>query len=364
MKKKILVIGGAGFIGSNASLYFKKRGWEVAILDNLSRAGTEINLRSLLMEEKISYEHGDVRDMNEVDAVFKKHPRLDAVLHLAAQVAVTTSLIDPVADFYTNALGTLNVLEGIRKYAPDCALLYSSTNKVYGGLEHRKVVLEDGCYSFEGKAAGINEEEPLDFHSPYGCSKGAADQYVRDYARIYGLRTFVIRQSCIYGTRQYGVEDQGWVAWFTIAAVMGKPITVYGDGCQVRDILWVKDLLRLYELCIHSNIQAGVYNAGGGYRNSVSVKEVLRLLETRLDRKLQTRFGEWRPGDQKLFISDNGKALRELGWQPTTSVAQGIDRLMNWVDQNKQTIRNAQNEIAGLPVLEKKIALANALPAS
>jgi CDP-paratose 2-epimerase len=359
--KRMLIIGGAGFIGSNAARYFRSRGWDVSIMDNLSRPGTETNLRSLLLDEKVGFIHGDVRNRDEVDATFKKEPKLDAVLHLAAQVAVTTSVLDPVTDFYINAVGTLNVLEALRRYSPGCALLFASTNKVYGGLERRTVVLENGRYQFEFNIAGIDEEEPLDFHSPYGCSKGAADQYVRDYARIYGLRTFVIRQSCIYGTRQYGVEDQGWVAWFTIAAVLGKPITIYGDGRQVRDVLWVGDLLELYELCINSGLNAGVYNAGGGLQNCVSVREVIGLLETKLQRKLQTAFGEWRPGDQKLFISDNGRAFRDLGWRPTTSVTQGIDDLIDWVDRNRQTIGNAQNEMVGLSIVQDKLAVSTAM---
>jgi CDP-paratose 2-epimerase len=362
--KQILIIGGAGFIGSNAALYFRSRGWNVVILDNLSRPGTATNLRSLLAEIDVKFIDGDVRNSEEVNAVFKNHSKLDAVLHLAAQVAVTTSVIDPVNDFHINALGTLNVLEALRRYAPRCTLLYSSTNKVYGELEHRKVVMDKGRYRFEGNLLGINEDEPLDFHSPYGCSKGAADQYVRDYARIYGLRTFVIRQSCIYGTRQYGVEDQGWVAWFTIAAVLGKPITIYGDGRQVRDVLWVGDLLELYERCINSGPESGVYNAGGGLQNSVSVREVLGLLETKLERKFKTSYGEWRPGDQKLFISDNTKSLRELGWCPTTSTHQGIEMLTEWVDQNKQTIKNAQTEMTRITVPLQKVAISNAMAGS
>jgi len=362
--KQMLITGGAGFIGSNAALYFRRRGWNVVIFDNLSRPRTSTNLDSLLTEENVSFVYGDIRNSEEVNETFKKYPKLDAVLHLAAQVAVTTSVCDPVNDFHINALGTLNVLEALRHYTPASALIYSSTNKVYGELAHRQVVVEDGRYRFANDLLGINEDEPLDFHSPYGCSKGAADQYVRDYARIYGLRTFVIRQSCIYGTRQYGVEDQGWVAWFTIAAILGKAITIYGDGRQVRDVLWVGDLVELYERCINSSLKAGVYNAGGGLQNCVSVREVLELLETKLRRKLKRSFDEWRPGDQKLFISDNTKSFNELGWCPTTSITQGIEALVEWVEQNKYTIRNAKSDITDVSMHQQKKAVSNAMVVS
>lgn len=307
-------------------------------MDNLGRPGSESNLQSLMQEVDIDFFRGDIRRREEVNEVFRKIRPFDAVLHLAAQVAVTTSITDPVNDFEINALGTLNVLETIRAETPRTSLIYASTNKVYGGLDDHSVVLRSEKYELEKDDLGISEQQPLDFHSPYGCSKGAADQYVRDYARIYNLRTFVIRQSCIYGTRQYGVEDQGWLAWFAIAALRGKQITVYGDGRQVRDALWVADLLDLYDRCLQSDRESGVYNAGGGSERSVSVREVIRLLESKLGRAIPHTYGERRPGDQKLFISDNTKALRELGWRPTTSVSQGMDQLLEWIKQNLPAI--------------------------
>ena len=316
-------------------------------MDNLSRPGTERNLQSLMQEAKVEFFRGDIRRREEVNEVFRKIGAIDAVLHLAAQVAVSTSVIDPVDDFEINAMGTLNVLETVRELAPESSLIYASTNKVYGSLDSCSVVLRDKRYEFEKRAGGISEQQPVDFHSPYGCSKGAADQYVKDYARIYELRTFVIRQSCIYGARQYGVEDQGWLAWFAIAALQGKKITIYGDGCQVRDVLWVADLLDLYDRCLNSTRKSGLYNAGGGIDRSLSVREALRLLESKLARPVHFTLDQWRPGDQKLFISDNTKALTELSWQPTTSVSEGIDALLDWVKQNMTAIAACSNRLVG-----------------
>lgn len=344
--KRILIIGGAGFIGSNAALYFSKRGWKVFVMDNLARPGSESNLQSLMQETEVDFFRGDIRRREEVDEVFRKIRPVDAVLHLAAQVAVTTSITDPVNDFEINALGTLNVLEAMRAEAPESSLIYASTNKVYGGLDDHNVVLRTEKYELDQDDQGISEQQPLDFHSPYGCSKGAADQYVRDYSRIYNLRTFVIRQSCIYGTRQYGLEDQGWVAWFAIAALQGKKITIYGDGRQVRDVLWVGDLLDLYERCLHSDRESGVYNAGGGIERSVSVREVIQLLESKLGSPIPHTYGEWRPGDQRLYISDNTRAFDELGWRPATSVSQGMDQLLEWIKQNIAAIAASGDHLA------------------
>lgn len=354
--KRILIIGGAGFIGSNAALHFSRRGWEVSVMDNLSRAGSESNLQSLMQETEVDFFRGDIRRRDELTEVFRKVRPVDAVLHLAAQVAVTTSITDPVNDFEINALGTLNVLETMRAETPGSSLIYASTNKVYGGLDDLNVISGTEKYELEKGDQGISEQQPLDFHSPYGCSKGAADQYVRDYSRIYNLRTFVIRQSCIYGTRQYGVEDQGWLAWFAIAALQGKQITVYGDGRQVRDVLWVADLLDLYDRCLNSDRESGVYNAGGGIERSVSVREVIQLLESKLGWSIAHAYGDWRPGDQKLFISDNTKAFRELGWRPATSVSQGMDQLLEWIKQNIPAIAAAGDRLAGdAPLIPREL---------
>ena len=232
---KYLVTGGAGFIGCNAARRWLERGHDVVVLDDLSRRGADSNLDWLREQGRFVFERVDIRDDAALDAALARHRDTQVILHLAAQVAVTTSVTEPRHDFEVNALGTFNLLESTRRHAPSAAFLYASTNKVYGGLEHVRVEQRNGRYAFRDSPRGISEAEPLDFHSPYGCSKGAADQYVRDYARIYGMRTVVFRQSCIYGWRQFGVEDQGWVAWFTIAAVTGKPVTIYGDGRQVRD---------------------------------------------------------------------------------------------------------------------------------
>jgi CDP-paratose 2-epimerase len=262
----------------------------------------------------------------------------DIIVHLAAQVAVTTSVVKPREDFEINALGTFNVLEAARASGRKPIFVYSSTNKVYGGMDDVRIAENDDRYYYADFPNGISEERILDFHSPYGCSKGCGDQYVRDYARIYGLRTVVMRQSCIYGTRQFGVEDQGWVAWFVIAAVTGRPITIYGDGKQVRDILFVEDLLDAYDAAIeHPEIAAGqVFNLGGGAEKTISVwKEFFPMLEKLLGKPLEVKWGDWRPGDQKVYISNIGKAEKILKWQPKIGVQEGVRRLFDWVKLNK-----------------------------
>jgi CDP-paratose 2-epimerase len=339
MKRKMLITGGAGFIGTNAALYFAQRGWKVRVFDDFSRPGSHENARGLGREESVDIFRGDVRRPDDLEGAMKGfHP--EAVLHLAAQVAVTTSVEDPRTDFEINALGTFNVLEAVRRFAPGASFLFASTNKVYGSLEQRSVEPSKGRYGFAGGLEGISEAEPLDFHSPYGCSKGAADQYVRDYGRIYGLQTCVVRQSCIYGTRQYGIEDQGWIAWFVIAALLERPITVYGDGRQVRDILWVDDLLDLYARWLEAPASPAIYNAGGGAERSVSVLEVLDLLDAQLGRRVSRRFADWRPGDQKIFVSDTRKAEFELGWRPAVFPGEGMRRLVGWAVDHLDEIRS------------------------
>ena len=338
MKGRMLITGGAGFIGTNAALSFASRGWDVQILDNFSRPGSEENAEALSRQIPVEVRRGDVRRPEDLEAAMSGRAP-DAVLHLAAQVAVTTSVTDPRADFEINALGTFNALEAVRCHAPRAKFLFASTNKVYGALEGQAVELVDGRYRLVRKPDGIAEDEPLDFHSPYGCSKGAADQYVHDYGRIYDLQTYVVRQSCIYGIRQYGIEDQGWIAWFAIAALLGRDVTVYGDGRQVRDALWVDDLIELYARCLDADTAPAIYNAGGGAARSVSVLEVLNLLEEQLGRRIGRRFSDWRPGDQRVFVSDNGKAERELAWTPRVSVREGLGRLVRWTADNLNDIR-------------------------
>lgn len=334
---KWVITGGAGFIGCHAASRFHREGHRVVVVDNLSRKGAELNLGWLRDQGVSDFVKLDVRDADAVNALLAEHADADAVLHLAGQVAVTTSVANPREDFETNALGTLNVLEAVRLAAGGRpAVLYSSTNKVYGNLEHVRVVERGGRYAYEDRPGGVDEREPLDFHSPYGCSKGAGDQYVRDYARIYGLKTVVFRQSCVYGTRQFGIEDQGWVAWFCLAVATGRPFTIFGDGKQIRDALWVDDLTELYLLALDriEEARGKVFNVGGGPDNTMSLLELVTMLESRFDRALSPPFADWRPGDQRVFVADVREAGRALGWRPKVSVNEGVDRLVDWVLEN------------------------------
>ncbi len=332
------ITGGAGFIGSNYVARLLERGECVTVYDNLSRAGAERNLawlRSRFGPNAFTLIRGDVRD---ADLLASSLGNADVVVHLAAQVAVTTSVEDPRTDFEINALGTFNVLEAVRQSPKRPMVIYASTNKVYGGMEDVKIVEEQTRYRYADLPFGVPESQPLDFHSPYGCSKGAGDQYVRDYARIYGIPTVVFRQSCIYGLRQFGIEDQGWVAWFVIAAVTGRPITIYGDGKQVRDVLFVDDLLNAYDAAVarRDEVAGEVFNIGGGPQNTISIwREFAPLLEKALGRSVPVSYGDWRPGDQRVYISDIRKAERLLGWKPRIGVEEGITRLVEWVKANK-----------------------------
>lgn len=337
-KSKVLVTGGAGFIGSNLVNHLVAQGNEVTIFDNLSRRGTEKNVAWL--KEKfgpnVQILQGDIRNIARVNEAVKGK---EVIFHFAAQVAVTTSVINPREDFEINALGTLNVLEAARLNGSNPIIVFTSTNKVYGGLDDVVVIEQGKRYGFRDFPLGISESRGLDFHSPYGCSKGAADQYIHDYTRIYGLRTVVFRMSCIYGTRQFGNEDQGWVAHFIIAAVLSRPITIYGDGKQVRDILYVDDLVRAFASAVDKiDSTAGqIYNIGGGPNNTVSAwLEFREFLAELLGRKIPVSYSDWRPGDQKVYISDIRKAQQALNWQPQISVREGIQRLYQWVVNNKQ----------------------------
>lgn len=338
MGKQFLITGGAGFIGSNYVARLLKRGDQVTVFDNLARAGARLNLewlRQTYGDHAFKLIQADVRQAGDIQSAARD---ADVIVHLAAQVAVTTSVNQPREDFEINALGTFNVLEAARLSGRNPAVLYASTNKVYGEMEDVAVVEKEGRYAYANLPLGCSESQPLDFHSPYGCSKGAGDQYVRDYHRIYGLPTVVLRQSCIYGPRQFGIEDQGWVAWFVIAAITGRPITIYGDGKQVRDILFVEDLLDGYDSALaHIDSAAGqVFNLGGGPDKTLAVwTEFEPILEKLLGHTIKAARGSWRPGDQKIFVSDIRKAERELNWKPQVGVQEGIVRLYDWVQANR-----------------------------
>jgi CDP-paratose 2-epimerase len=339
MARNYFITGGAGFIGSNYVHRLVQRGENVTVYDNLSRAGAGRNVAWL--EESFGKDAfrlivGDLRD---ADLLRESAREADVFVHLAGQVAVTISVTNPRADFEANALGTFNALEAARLSGKDPIFLYSSTNKVYGGMEDVEIVEEATRWRYKDLTGGVPETQPLDFHSPYGCSKGTGDQYVRDYARIYGLRSVVFRQSCIYGPRQFGVEDQGWLAWMTIAAVTGRPITIYGDGKQVRDVLHVHDLLDAYDAAIEriDRARGEVYNMGGGPRNVLAVwAEFGPILERLLGKEIEVAHADWRPGDQRVFYADYSKAQGELGWEPKIDLEEGIEMLFDWVKANQE----------------------------
>ena len=333
----ILITGGAGFIGINAANHFYNIGWRVNILDNLSRHGSERNLEWIKKNSRqINFFKIDIRDKVSLEEIFKNN-KFDLILHLAAQVAVTKSCENPREDFEINALGTFNILEAMRIYMPKAFLINASTNKVYGGLESVKTELGNKGYLFKELKNGIAENHPLDLHSPYGCSKGTADQYAIDYSRIFSLNTTTFRQSCIYGMHQFGIEDQGWVAWFSIAALLNKQITFFGDGWQTRDILDVRDLCKAYELAWinRENISGQAFNIGGGKTNSICLRELIDKIEENLNKKIDPITKETRPGDQPVYISDIQKAKRILSWEPQINIERGLSDLINWIKENK-----------------------------
>jgi CDP-paratose 2-epimerase len=342
-RDNILITGGTGFIGSNLAYRLLNQGHKITIFDNLSRSGCELNLAWL----RDAYGSNAFRlitaNLSDFDALCQAAEGADRIYHLAGQVAVTTSVQNPRLDFESNALGTFHALEAARLAGNDPIFIYTSTNKVYGGMEDVEVVEETTRYRYTNLPAGISESQPLDFHSPYGCSKGAGDQYTRDYARIYGLRTVVVRQSCIYGYRQFGIEDQGWVAWFIIAALKERLITIYGNGKQVRDVLFIDDLLDAYEAIVKNITTATgqIYNIGGGPQNTMSIwVEFGLLLEELLGRSIPIRYGDWRPGDQPIYVSNISKAKLELGWGPRISVREGVTSLFEWIRDHQELFRH------------------------
>jgi CDP-paratose 2-epimerase len=343
MKDKVLVTGGAGFIGSHVAEAFAKDGHPVTVLDNLSRAkllkkddrNARYSWNLLGTLPNVDLREGDVRDAKTVREA-AEGARI--IVHAAAQTAVTTSVTDPRQDFENNVIGVFNVVEAARLSKDKPALVFCSTNKVYGENVNAVPLEEQKTrWAFGAKqAAGIDEHFSIDLceHTPYGCSKLTGDLYMQDYAHLYGIKTGVFRMSCIYGTRQFGMEDQGWVAWFTIAALTGKPITIYGDGKQVRDLLWVDDLIAAYRAFLGSNHAHGVYNMGGGPQKTLSLLELLELLKPRA-KDLSVTYADWRPSDQKVYVSNIDKAARDLGWKPQITPQEGVERLALWVDSNR-----------------------------
>jgi CDP-paratose 2-epimerase len=335
----VLITGGAGFVGTNLAKHLLAAGQRVLIFDNLSRPGVERNLSWLQAQypDHLAVCEADVRD---AAALRQAVAGAEAVFHFAAQVAVTTSLVAPMEDFDINARGTLHVLEAIRAQPTPPPLVFTSTNKVYGGLEDLHFGLSGARYlplDERIAAHGISEARPLDFHSPYGCSKGAADQYVLDYARSYGLPAVVFRMSCIYGPHQYGTEDQGWVAHFAIRALEGQPISIYGDGKQVRDILFVEDLVEAFQLALKHmpRLQGQAFNIGGGVQNTVSLLELLDTIGQYKGAEVPLAFGPWRVGDQHYYVSDITKFGQATSWTPKHSVRQGMAKLYGWLCESR-----------------------------
>ena len=331
---RFLITGGAGFIGSNLAYSLLSRGDEVTIYDNLSRNMVKNNLKWLKENTgpgKLEVIIDDVRNRDNLDHAIKNK---DVIFHLAAQTSVTRSIQNPIDDFEVNTIGAINLLERVRKYNPEAIILYSSTNKVYGSMENLKI-----------GQSGVDESYPLDFNSPYACSKGSADQYFLDYGRTYVLNTVVFRQSCIYGTRQFGTEDQGWVMHFLKKILQGEKINIYGNGKQIRDILYIDDLISCYLLALSkqsfstnkingpkgNKIKGSVYNIGGGSENTVSLIELIKIIEKRLKKKANYSFKESRLGDQKIFFCDNKKAYQELDWEPKIGITEGLNKLYEWV---------------------------------
>lgn len=335
-----LITGGCGFVGCNLTAELLREGKEIVVVDNFTRPGTHTNLEWLRTLGEFRFFHTDTRIATDLDAIFREIP-VECVFHLAGQVAMTTSLADPRRDFEVNVLGSINVLEAVRLYAPDATVVYASSNKVYGELED--CVLEETATRYEPQGAKeINERARLEFFTPYGCSKGAADQYMLEYARNFGVRAVVFRHSTIYGGRQISTFDQGWVGWFCQQAMISAAdpshsFTINGDGKQVRDLLHVSDAVRCY-LAAHEHAEQGkgqAFNIGGGYRNSMSLLELFQHLEERLKVTMNYRQLPWRANDQKYFVADNGKAGRLLEWEPQVSKQEGIESTIAWEKARK-----------------------------
>jgi CDP-paratose 2-epimerase len=339
MSGPILVTGGAGFIGCNIADRLAREGHDVIVLDALARAGVEVNLK-WLKQRHGGQIHPVIADIRDEEAVAKAVRDASAVFHMAAQVAVTTSLVEPIDDYEINIQGTLTVLEAVRRRDAKVPVIFASTNKVYGDLADIELWEDTHHWTpadAEVRAHGISEARPLDFHTPYGCSKGAADQYVLDYARSYGVPTAVLRMSCIYGPRQMGTEDQGWVAHFLIRALEGQSITIYGDGKQVRDVLHVDDAVDTYLAALRSidRVSGRVFNLGGGPDNAISLRQLLLHIETLTGHPVETRWEEWRAGDQRYFVADARRARETLGLGAPKPWQQGIADLAEWLAKSR-----------------------------
>lgn len=335
---KLLINGGCGFLGSNLASYGIEQGYEVTVLDNLSRFGSANNLDWLKTLGDFTYIHGDTRNRNDVETTIR-NGQFDAVFHLAGQVAMTTSIENPYKDFETNTIGAINLLESLRKYSPQTAVFFSSTNKVYGDLEQYTYKETDSRYICEEFPNGFDESVPLDFRSPYGCSKGAADQYMLDYYRIFDVKTTVFRHSSMYGSRQFATYDQGWVGWFVEKAIEKyqnlncEPFTISGSGKQVRDILHAKDMINLYYTALEhvDEVCGQAYNIGGTMEQSLSLLELFAMLEDMLGIKMQYIKRPVRQSDQKVFVADISKIKERIGWEPQISAREGIEAMVKWV---------------------------------
>lgn len=335
---KLLITGGCGFLGSNLAAHAVSQGIDLCVFDNLYRQGSQSNLEWLRTQGRFDFVHGDIRNANDVQRVVERF-KPDAIFHLAGQVAMTTSIADPRMDFEVNALGTLNLLEAVRASVPNAVVIYSSTNKVYGDLEQYNYLETETRYTCVDHPHGFDEQTPLDFHSPYGCSKGAADQYLRDYHRIYGLKTVVLRHSSMYGGRQFATADQGWIGWFCQKAAAIKagaskePFTISGNGKQVRDVLHAEDMISLYfSMFKHADIAAGqAFNIGGGISNSLSLLELFGLLEQQIGQPLDFVKLAPRESDQRVFVADISKVHHVTHWSPKVTASAGVVRMLDWV---------------------------------
>jgi CDP-paratose 2-epimerase len=334
----LLITGGCGFLGSNLAARAIEHGDEVVVFDNLSRPGSQANLAWLRRAGRIRFEYGDIRNQNDVSRVVRTLAP-EAIVHLAGQVAMTTSVAEPRLDFEVNTLGTMNLLEAVRAYARTATVVYSSTNKVYGDLEHYRYRETATRYECLDRPDGFDESTPLDFRSPYGCSKGAADQYMLDYARMFGLKTVVFRHSSMYGGRQFATDDQGWIGWFCLKAIEARagvaqdPFTISGTGKQVRDVLHVDDVVRLYFLAVEriEAVRGEAFNIGGGMGNSLSILELLDVLRGLTGADLRYRTIPPRASDQRVFVAETSKARSVLGWRPEVTSTTGLSQMVEWV---------------------------------